>query len=135
METIQFQLWRDEEKKIVNPELFSNVAENLAKKFNEEGGKNKNKRTQLRKFYDEISEYKNRLKSRNERERIEEFEYTLPYLNMLIAKVVYAEGRNLVSNSFKEFIIHGVKNIKTPDDLFVFADLFEAVMGFYRIYE
>ena len=132
MKNIEF--WKDRERKIINPELFSVVANSLAEKFHEEGGRAKNKRTQLRKFYDEIYEYKARLKSLNEQERQKEFELTLPYLNMIIAKVTYAKGRKLVTDSFVDFIKNGIMNIKTPDDLFVFADLFESIMGFYRIY-
>jgi len=132
MKNIEF--WEDRERKIINPELFSVVANSLAEKFHEEGGKVKNKRTQLRKFYDEIYEHKTRLKSLNEQERQKEFELTLPYLNMIIAKVAYAEGRKLVTKSFVDFIKNGIMSIKTPDDLFVFADLFESIMGFYRIY-
>lgn len=133
MKNIEF--WKDREGKIVNPELFSTVANALAEKFHEEGKRARNnKRTQIRKFYDEIYEYKTRLKSLNEQERQREFELTLPYLNMIIAKVAYAKGRKLVTDSFVDFIKKGITSIKTPDDLFVFADLFESIMGFYRIY-
>ncbi len=133
MKNIEF--WKDRDRKIVNPDLFSTIAEKLAKMFHEEGKNQKrNKRSQLRKFYDEIYEYKETLKSLNEQERQEKFELILPYLNMIIAKVAYAKGRKLVTESFVDFIKNGITNIKTPDDLFVFADLFESIMGFYRIH-
>lgn len=127
-------LWKDRERRIVNPDLFDKYAEQRAKEFYDEGGKNKNKRSQIRKFYDEINDFKLRLKSLPEDKRAEEFEILLPYLRMLIAKTVYAEGRGLVTAKFKNFIKDGIESIQTPEDLFVFADLFEAIMGFYRQY-
>ncbi len=125
--------WKDRERKVVDPKLFSETAEKLAKELKQDHDKNKklNKRSQIRKFYDEIVKL-NQLKTQQKDQQ--NWEYILPLLHMLIPKAVYAQGRGLVSENFVDFIRSSVTQIKTPDDLSVFADFFEAFMGFYRYY-
>ena len=75
----------------MNPTLFSDVAEKFADKIYKSGLQKKNKRTQIRKFYDEVI----RLNSlANNKTNPEEWDNILPYVNMLIAKAAYAEGRD-----------------------------------------
>ena len=52
----RIKLWKDQEKKIIDPLLFSKQAEDLAKAISADNQqrRNSNKRTQLRKFYDEV---------------------------------------------------------------------------------
>lgn len=125
--------WKNRERKVVDPKLFSETAEKLAKELKQDHDKNKklNKRSQIRKFYDEIVKL-NQLKTQQKDQQ--NWEYILPLLHMLIPKAVYAQGRGLVSENFVDFIRSSVTQIKTPDDLSVFADFFEAFMGFYRYY-
>ncbi len=125
--------WKNRERKVVDPKLFSETAEKLAKELKQDYDKNKklNKRSQIRKFYDEIVKL-NQLKTQQKDQQ--NWEYILPLLHMLIPKAVYAQGRGLVSENFVDFIRSSVTQIKTPDDLSVFADFFEAFMGFYRYY-
>ena len=86
----------------------------------------------MRKFYDEVL----RLNSvAMEKRSTEEWEKIHPYVNMLIAKAAYAEGRDLISSDFAMFIREGVIQIHQPEDLEVFANLFEAFMGFFRKYQ
>ena len=55
--TFNFNFWIEDE--IVNPTLFSEEAEEIAKKLYQEGKqKNNNKLSQIRKFYDELLKYK-----------------------------------------------------------------------------
>ncbi|HOK07820.1 MAG TPA: type III-A CRISPR-associated protein Csm2 [Syntrophales bacterium] len=132
MEKITF--YKDPAKRLVRPTLFSDVAENLARDIAKEGGKvqekdrlNKNKRSQIRKFYDEVL----RLKSEAETEPWENVE---PLVKMLNAKAAYAFGRDYVSAGFLSFIKESVGQVNSPQDLNVFANLFEAFMGYYKMY-
>jgi len=116
----------------IKTNLFSEEAENLAKKIAQESERSKgrvNSRTQLRKFYDEVLKFKSRIK-----ENPEKFNSLLPYIKMLNAKVKYAEGRGHVTKEFVDFIKNCLEQVKTKKDFDVFADFFEAFMGFYRCY-
>jgi len=124
--------WIDKQKKLIDPELFSSIAETLAKKMDSERAESrdrKNKPTQIRKFYDEVLVFDGRIKTSPD-----DFNNMLPYLMMLNAKVAYAVGRELVTPGFKEFISSSLSQIKDKDDFDVFKNLFEAFIGFYKFY-
>ncbi|MCD6306078.1 MAG: type III-A CRISPR-associated protein Csm2 [Deltaproteobacteria bacterium] len=128
----EIQLWKDGQKGSLDPLLFSKVAEDLALQMKEDFEKQKkrvNKRTQLRKFYDEVLRL-NMLA----RERPMQWDAIKPQVYMLTAKVAYAEGRELVSSNFRKFVKEAVDQVDTPEDLNVFSNLFEAFMGFYRLH-
>ncbi|OPY64954.1 MAG: hypothetical protein A4E57_03350 [Syntrophorhabdaceae bacterium PtaU1.Bin034] len=127
--------WKDEAKKQIQPELFSTFAEKLAQTIHSEGERGKNKRTQLRKFYDEVVRFDGMLKGLKQEEVNDEFQRILPYLKMLNAKAAYAMGRGLISSGFRDFIASSLSRINNRDDFQVFAGLFEAFMGFYRLYD
>ncbi len=126
-------LWKDKSKKLIEPDLFSEKAEELAKKIYKEQLESRgkaNKPTQIRKFYDEVLRFDSIVKANPT-----EFENILPYLKMLNAKAAYAMGRDLVSKGFKDFISYSLEQIHTKEDFDVFADLFEAFMGYYKFYD
>jgi len=123
------QFWKDKKKKLVNPDLFSTEAEKQAKKVADEGSKTRNKRSQIRKFYDEVLNFSTRVGKDPE-----EFQRMLPYLKMLNAKAAYARGRDLISDGFKDFITSALKQVNDREDFEVFLGLFEAFMGYYRLY-
>ena len=123
------KFWKDKGKKQLDPELFSSMAEQLAKEIADEGGNKTNKPTQIRKFFDEVQRFESMLKAKPS-----EFDNILPYIKMLNAKVAYAAGRNLVSLRFKDFISGSLAQIKDRDDFYAFAGLFEAFMGYYKFY-
>lgn len=127
----RIKLWKDPEKKLIDPLLFSKHAENLAKAISADNQqkRNSNKRTQLRKFYDEVVRLTALSKSRPD-----DWDNVLPMVHMLTAKAAYADGRNLISSGFREFISGSVEQVNTPDDLNLFSNFFEAFMGFYRLY-
>jgi CRISPR-associated protein Csm2 len=113
----------------LDPELFSKKAESLAQKIGEEdSNKSKNKRSQLRRFYDEIIRLNTMAQANKDWNTI------LPLVHMIIAKTVYAKGRNLVTDSFVEMLKSGIEQIHDKEDLQVFANFLEAFMGFYQIY-
>jgi len=131
MEKIVF--WKDREKQLVDPGLFSKTAEDLAKEIAKDSKniRNSNKRTQIRKFYDEIVRLTMLSKTRPK----EEWEQLLPLVHMITAKAAYANGRNnLISNKFMRFLKDSINQIKEPEDLNVFSNFFEAFMGFYRLH-
>lgn len=121
--------WKDKKNKLINPDLFETVAEKLAQKIAEEGTKSCNKRSQIRKFYDEVLNFATRVGNDSL-----EFEKMLPYLKMLNAKAAYANSRGLISDTFKNFISDSLKQVNDKDDFDVFKGLFEAFMGYYRLY-
>lgn len=125
-------LWKDSEKQILDPELFSKTAKELAKKLAEDhkkSGEKENKRSQIRKFYDETVRLDMRTKSRPG-----EWVNIIPMVHMLTAKAAYALGRKLISKNFMSFIKESVNQIERPEDLNVFCNFFEAFMGFYRLH-
>jgi CRISPR-associated protein Csm2 len=123
---MKVKFWADSEKNKIDPKLFSDKAEDFAGELNRSGG---NKRSQLRKFYDEVL----RLNALAQ-ERPQQWEAILPQVHMLAAKAAYAKGRNLVSDGFIEFIREAISQVDEAKDLKVFANFFEATMGFYRVY-
>jgi len=131
--------------KKINPVLFSDLAEFWAEKICNAGltvKKNmktnkiekkleKNKISQIRKFYDEVLFFTDRIKAG------EDYSIILPYIKMLNAKAAYAEGRNLITPEFKIFIKQCLdclddKDIKTLE---IFQNFFEAFMGYYKYFE
>jgi len=120
--------YQDAKNKILKLDLFSKTAEDLAKNFSAEKGKNR--RSQVRKFYDEVLRLNSLAKSRPG-----DWRNIHPYVEMLIAKATYAEGRELVSENFATFMRKAVTQVQVPQDLEVFANFFEAFMGFYRKYQ
>jgi len=130
MEKIEF--WKDRDNRKIDPTLFSAKAEILARNLAEDcerSRKKLNKRTQVRKFYDEVVRLK--MESKNSGA---DWDSILPLVNMITAKAAYAKGRDLVSDDFLSFIRASIEQIKEPEDLEVFANLFEAFYGFYRLY-
>ena len=127
----QISFWKDKEKKVIDPSLYSSRAEAFSKIIAQdvESAKNVNKRTQIRKFYDEVVRLDSTAKARQD-----EWDNILPLVHMLTAKAAYAKGRKLVSENFVQFIRTAVNQVETPGDLAVFAGFFEAFMGFYRMH-
>lgn len=126
---MDIKFWKDRDRKIIEPELFSANAEKLAQTIAGEGNNKLNKPSQIRKFYDEVIKFDTTIKSKPE-----DFDKLLPYLKMLNAKAAYAKGRELISDGFKNFISKSLSQITEKDDFDVFASLFEAFMGYYKLY-
>ena len=128
----KIEFWKDKDNGQIDPLLFSSRAEDLARKFANEHetirGK-PNKRTQVRKFFDEITSLNMAAKSGRQ-----DFQNVLPLVHMLTAKAAYANGRELVSDAFLVFIRQSVEQVNDERDLDVFANLFEAFIGFYRLH-
>ncbi|MDQ7785551.1 MAG: type III-A CRISPR-associated protein Csm2 [Desulfomonilaceae bacterium] len=125
----RIEFWKDKAQGKIDPTLFSFRADALAEQLAWQRAldNKKNKRTQLRKFYDEVLRL-----STEAQNRPENWDSVLPRVHMLTAKAAYATGRGLVSDDFLAFMKESVEQIETPKDLSLFADFFEAFMGFYR---
>lgn len=125
--------WKDKAKKIIEPELFSSKADELAKEVyrgQQQSRGKANKPSQIRKFYDEVTRFASILKTNPD-----EFDNMIPYLKMLNAKAAYAMGRDLISKEFKDFISNSLNQIKDRDDFEAFSGYFEAFMGYYKFYD
>lgn len=136
------QFYKDQTGRLLDPTLFSEKAEKLAKDILTAGLNDRtqrlerNKRTQIRKFYDEVVRLNSIANNRiNTDTNKEAWDNIIPYVNMLIAKAAYAEGRKLVSANFTSFMKDSIGQIRGPEDLAVFTNLFEAFMGFYKQYD
>ena len=135
MEMKEIKFWKDKNKKLLEPELFSSIAEDWAKEVKKScevnnGKPTNNKPTQIRKFYDEVIRFNSIVETNPD-----EFDNILPYLKMLNAKAAYAVGRkNLVSDEFKQFISKSLSQIKDKDDFRAFVGLFESFIGYYKFY-
>jgi CRISPR-associated protein Csm2 len=121
-------LWKDKASKKLEPTLFSVTAEQQAQTIGSEGN-NINKSTQLRRYFDEVVRLNTQAKAKGA-----DMDLILPQVHMLVAKVVYAQGRKLVSSSFVEMMKSGINQINDKDDLQVFANFFESFIGFYRMH-
>ncbi|WP_305046699.1 type III-A CRISPR-associated protein Csm2 [Geoalkalibacter sp.] len=124
------QFWKNRAEKQIDPDLFSGVAQTLAREVNQERLQSRdkvNKPTQIRKFYDEVMRYQGMVQASPD-----EFAALLPYIKMLNAKAAYANGRDLVGTQFKAFIDNSLKQIATREDFDIFCTFFEAFMGFYK---
>ena len=111
-------------------EIFSDIAQRAAKHI--KTNKNVNKTTQLRKFYDELAMWNDRVQLVRENKQ-GKFQELMPFIKMLKAKVAYAEGRKHVDKSFSEVFnrcIDQINNVETLRDAKLFM---EAVMGFCKL--
>jgi CRISPR-associated protein Csm2 len=115
----------------LDADLFAGVAKEWAKKVGlEENGRqrNENKPSQLRKFYDELCMWDERV--RVEPQKFAEF---LPFICMLNAKVAYARGRKLVDDNYEKLVNLCLAEVTNPQTLHHCKTFFEAFMGYYKV--
>lgn len=118
-----------------HPQLFNETAEQIANLFirvnsNDKGkdiNKEKNKSTQLRRFYDEIVSFHSKIGDSDEK-----FNREQAFLYMMNAKAAYAVGRELVSDDFANWLKQCLKATTNARSLNHFKLHFEAVLGFIR---
>lgn len=129
---MEIKFWQDQQKQQIDPNLFSETAETLAKTINNEriNSRDKlNKPTQIRKFFDEVIRFQGMLQGNSE-----QFTELLPYIKMLNAKAAYATGRDLIGTEFKGFLSDSLKQVNNRKDFDLFCSFFEAFLGFYKFY-
>jgi CRISPR-associated protein Csm2 len=114
----------------IDPKLYSDIAEKAAEEVGIVGRQEKkNKPSQLRRFYDELVLLQGKVGSSAER-----FSEQQPFIQMLKAKVVYAQGRDKVEGKFSSLLRHVVDQARDQDSLKQARLFMEAFMGFYKVY-
>lgn len=112
----------------LDPELFNTVAQQAAQRIaGDDPRKTDNKPTQLRKFYDEIVLWDNKVLMHPEK-----FDEYLPFIRMLNAKAAYAKGRKLVDDNYVRLLNNGLQQVTNAETLHTFKLFMEAFMGFYK---
>jgi CRISPR-associated protein Csm2 len=116
--------------------LFADIAQEKARVIAEAGGGRKNKSTQLRKFYDELVMWHDKVAFEQSKEAKDlKYRELAPFIKMLTAKVAYAKAREHVDECFEKLFSHVIRHIADADSL-IHAKLFmEAFMGFYKAQE
>lgn len=116
--------------------LFSDISQEKALTVREGSGRDSNKSTQLRKFYDELVMWFEKVHfERTPIEREAKYTEVAPFIQMLVAKVAYAKGRGHVDDNFERLFAHLIRQISDVESL-KHAKLFmEAFMGFYKAQE
>ena len=121
----------------IRKDLFSDVAKRVVdciKSSTREDGKDrrgnprkKPSSTQIRKFYEEVLNLKERL------ENGKDFREILPYFKMLKAKANVAYERDVINTNFKRFINENVDYVGDNEKKFrVFCTFFEAVVAYAK---
>ncbi|MDL1866481.1 type III-A CRISPR-associated protein Csm2 [Betaproteobacteria bacterium PRO4] len=105
--------------------LFSDDAENIAKLLNLDPSKNKP--TQIRRFYDELVGWQERIGNDDKK-----FKDYAAFIHMLNAKAAYAQGRKLVTQEFADWLRGCIAQIDSPRTLNHFRLHFEAMLGFLK---
>ena len=111
----------------IDADLFDKTAVKAAKTV-ADCRREQNKSTQLRRFYDELVMWEEKI-----RQAPNKFDEYLPFVRMLKAKAAYAEGRKLVDGAFVDLIEQMIDFIKNVDDMRVAKLFFEAFLGFYKL--
>jgi len=121
--------------------IFADIAQSAAQAIAEDGkgrsGKlEKNKSTQLRKFYDELVMWHDKVFGHGVEDKAGKYKELAPFIKMMCAKVAYAQGRGHVSTGFEKLFSHVIsKSITNPETLKDAKLFMEAFMGFYKAEE
>lgn len=116
--------------------LFADIAEKKAHTIAQAGDGKKNKSTQLRKFYDELTLWFDKVHAERSREaRSAKYTEVAPFIKMMKAKVAYARARDHVDACFEKLFSHLIDRITDADSLKNAKLFMEAFMGFYKAQE
>lgn len=115
----------------LDPELFNSIAKKAAETVGR-CGESVNKPTQLRKFYDELILWDNKVSLQPKDLQDKKFKEFQPFILMLNAKAAYAKNRKLVDENFVNLISKGLEQVKDAETLHTFKLFMEAFMGFYK---
>lgn len=113
----------------LDSKLFDEVAQDTAKETAKCGEKFNNP-TQLRRFYDELVMWNEKVQTAEKPE--DKYKTLAPFIKMLNAKVAYAKGREHVDASFAEMFTHCIRKITSAKTLEYCKLFMEAFMGFYK---
>ncbi|MDW8415911.1 MAG: type III-A CRISPR-associated protein Csm2 [Thermaurantiacus sp.] len=117
--------------------MFDTTAEKIARALRPSAQHGPNKRSQVRRFYDELLRFRMRLPEAHGPPDGPDaaFHNALPFIRMLNARAAYAaerksEGGTLVSREFTDFLRRLLEEVKDRRTLANACTLFEAVIGF-----
>ncbi len=116
----------------ISVDLYSTVAEATAKALQDSKA---NKSAQIRRFYDELVMWNEKVRTVRTEARQEKYDECAPYIQMICAKVAYAKGREHVNGNFEKVINCLIRQIKDPLTLQQAKLFFEAVLGFRKAFE
>ena len=119
-------------KQPLNPKIFSDIAEAAAKRISQNGDK-QNKSTQLRKYYDELSMWDDKIHRAADKNA--EYQKSAPYIHMLKAKAAYAKGRSHVDDNFIAIFNRLLDQIDSAETLHHAKLFYEAMLGFRKAQE
>lgn len=127
----------------ISAELFDGTAQLAATIIGE--NRDSNKPTQVRKFYDELCMWHDKVHRAKDKEQA--LKDNLPFVRMMNAKIAYAKGRNqdnkkgqlvadrtgLVDKNFVDLFGSCIRQVNSYQTLRNFKLFFEAFMGFYKV--
>lgn len=117
----------------IDAQLYADIAHEAAKAISESGKREQNKGTQLRRFYDELCLWNEKINgSGTQEERARRYAELAPLVKMLKAKVAYAEGRGHIDKNFEKLFRHVIDEVKDAKTLEQGKLFMEAFMGFYK---
>lgn len=118
----------------INPDLVTVYARKWADAFvpkREYGARSSSRpinSAQLRRFYGDVKNLE--MRWQNSMDKAQAFHEILPMIKLLKAKAAYAHKRNLVPDSFRDWVWENVDMINGERDFKAFLLYFEAVVGF-----
>ncbi|MEN9376094.1 MAG: hypothetical protein RL710_1251 [Pseudomonadota bacterium] len=121
----------------ISENLFADIAqEKAARVFDAKAGRKVNESTQLRKFYDELVMWFDKVQiERTKDKKSARYTELAPFIKMMKAKVAYSKGRGHVDECFEKMFAQLIQEITDAETL-KHAKLFmEAFMGFYKAQE
>lgn len=124
---LQNGYYSDGEKRKLKKEYIVDYPRKLADLFDKDGGKDTNKRSQIRKFYEYILRVETKMRLQGN-----DFSLIEADLSELMPYVSYAGQRRVVSKLFIDFIESNVKEIHDEKDLKAFTKHFEAIVAFTK---
>lgn len=114
----------------LTPSIFSDIAEEAANSLKD---RDRNKSTQIRKFYDELVMWDEKIATSSNQQ--EAYEQSAPFIHMIRAKVAYAKSRNHVNDEFEKLMTQIMSEVNSPETLHHAKLFFEAVIGFRKANE
>lgn len=116
--------------------LFADIAQAAARTIAAAGAGKTNKSSQLRKFYDELVMWHDKLAFEKTADaRAAKYRELAPFIKMMNAKVAYARGRGHVDQNFEQLFSHLIRQIACPATLKNAKLFMEAVLGFLKAEE
>lgn len=119
--------YKDPGKEKLKKEYITGYPENIAKSLEHDGGRDANKRSQIRKFYEYLLRVDRKMHMKDN-----DYSTVEADLEALIPYVSYANKRKLVSALFQTYIKKNVESVHDEKDMRAFVKHFEALVAFTK---